>query len=406
MSTKATAIDLTSPDQKYRDMSDDDLETDEELGSPAQHFDGAEYYAQFDDPDMLTQPYQASDDEEEKKESPAKKKLKRSGKGAARIGKSKYWLLTYPKLTAEQAQSKTVIGEKLEEMFGDDIQYSCVCRESHEDGTPHVHIFLQFKSIKQFRPTGKLDKIIPPDGKHGDYKCLKFGTTDAMLKYVKKSGDWIEMGIYTSKTTDPYTQAIEASTFDMAMNIMKVAKPRDFVVYHSQITQTLTKLHKKAQPEWSPPQNLLPFQVPDTLSQWVSTELPKQERAVCLVLIGDSRTGKTTWARTLQKDHIYIRGAFNLKRLLSTTATLLILDDCNDISTKKFDFRKTILTQMGDTTLTDKYLPKIDINVKWPAIVLANTAAEVAWATDPEHKEYSYWQINATVVDIGNQKLY
>lgn len=381
------------------DLTDDR----DEAKYPAPAHDPAELECDEDLSDALTQPYQASDDEEDAKQAAPKK-----AKTNPRLGNSRHWLLTYPALTYEQA-NKHAVADNIDKHFSDQFSYCVISREKHEDGTPHIHVFITFRKLKQFRPRGILDKIIP-GGKHGNYKACKYGTTNAMRNYVMKHKNYLENGIYISGDSDPYHQAINADSFKQANDILKEAKPRDFVVYHSQITQTLSTLHRPPPSAWVPPTNLSIWNVPDELSQWVDLELPKKDRARCLVLIGPSRTGKTTWARTLLQPHIYMRGEYNLKKLASTTdARLLIFDDCSALSKKSFQYRKQLLTQMGECSLTDKYKGKLDVNITCPAIVLCNTRAEVPWCTDPNFScvfdDYAYWQLNAYVVEIEN-KLY
>lgn len=375
MSTKESAIDLTQSDEKK--YPEEDLETDEEL---------------FED-EAPTEPYVASP------VSPPKKKLKNN----ARVGNGKHWLLTYPALTYEQA-SKTKVAERIDELWGCAVQYSCVAREKHEDGTPHIHVFLTFDKKKQFRARGELDTLIP-GGKHGDYKCMRFGSTDKMMKYVKKDKNWTEKGVYISDSCNSWTQAINADSNEAALEILKVGQPREFVVYNSAITQTFSKLHPKPLKPWQAPVDLSPWSLPAEVQGWLAQEYTKKDRPKCLVLVGDSRTGKTTWARSVTPDHLYMRGELNMVKL-STPAKLLILDDCKPLSMKSFPYRKQLLTAMGEATVTDKYRKKMDIIINYPCIVLANTAKEVPWCTDSEHEEYNYWKVNSVYIDIENNKLF
>lgn len=357
-------------------------------------------YSQEGEADLEAEP-----EPEEKKGPPAKKAKAEKSK---RIAKRKHWLLTYPHLTEEQCDLDAIMANVKKLGF---VSYACVSREEHKDGTPHVHIFVSFTKARQFTfsAKGELSFLIP-GGKHGNFKGHDYGSTDDMLAYVQKDKDFIEDGVYISDSACAWTQAIKAKSKAESMNILKTAAPRDYVLWHDKIDKTMSNLHAPPAAAYQPPAHHHPFDnVPQVLQDWVTNELPKTDRARCLVLIGGTRTGKSSWARSLRGRHVFMRTHFSVDALRVEPGQppfeLLIFDDNPEISEKKFKYRKGLLTQMGAAFLADKYRAKRNVDVTQPAIVLVNKAEYVPWCTDPSHDEYDYWQRNSTVVDIGNEKL-
>lgn len=128
--------------------------------------------------------------------------------------------------------------------------------------------------------------------------------------------------------------------------------------------------------------------LPTEITNWLQVESIKTERARCLVVVGPTRCGKTSWARSLGR-YIFWRTqvAFNV---WDPTAKFIIVDD---IPWKYIPYKKAILTQMGQHIVTDKYMKKLQINVDKPAIVLLNEF----FGFEEEEK---YWERNTTVVRI------
>lgn len=130
--------------------------------------------------------------------------------------------------------------------------------------------------------------------------------------------------------------------------------------------------------------------LPGALRQWVEVEFVKTDRPKCLVLVGPSRLGKTNWARSLGH-HMYWRGSSNVTKW-DQDAKYLIFDD---IEWKFIPQKKSLLTCMGDATVTDKYRGKKDIKVDKIAIVLCNE-----FDVDLI-EESSYWKKNLCVVHVS-----
>lgn len=135
------------------------------------------------------------------------------------------------------------------------------------------------------------------------------------------------------------------------------------------------------------------WKLPTGISNWLQHEFTKSERAKTLILVGPTRLGKTNWARSLGS-HMFWRGNVNYGGW-DQHARYLVIDD---IPWKYIPQKKSILTQMGDITLTDKYVKKLDVFNNKPAIVLTNVMPNF-------EDESGYWMDNTVIVQV-TEKLY
>lgn len=365
-----------------------------------------------DDDLEATQPYQASDDEasepsssssssaESKHDDRPAKKPRKDGSSAQlgqvtrvrenkRVGKSKEWFLTYPQCNTDP---QLVIHRAKE--YWSDLLYVLVGQELHQDGNLHLHVFLQFSKQRQFHGVGILDEL---GGRHGNYQIAR--NRNHVVEYCKKAGLWFEEGEFSSG--DVYADALSKPSFDLSLAHLRTHKPRDYVLYNQQITSTLRK-EKPAPPlTYSAPNNSRPWCTPPLLEEWLRSEAVLSSRARCLILVGPSRLGKTSWALAHSKTPMWFRGHFSLKEW-NPSAGMIIFDDCSDICEKKsMTMRKCLLTQNGYCVMTDKYCQKERINVNMPAILLCNERPEFL----DDEKESKYWDLNSVYCEIED-KLY
>lgn len=187
-----------------------------------------------------------------------------------------------------------------------------------------------------------------------------------------------------------WTRALDAEAgYEEALEIIKAGDPRAFLLYGQQIKLNLQEEKKPAR-VFEPQYTKCPWLESADMKRWREEELPKKERAKCLVLVGPTRLGKTQWARHLfPTEHIYYRGMTNFRKW-NDAAKLLVLDD---IPWEFIPQKKSLLTQMGECEVTDKYTPKKTLWVSMPAVVLLNEVPNFA----PEDR---YWAENAMVVVI------
>lgn len=97
---------------------------------------------------------------------------------------AKGWFLTYPKCPLDKEAVLLLL-----QTMGMPIKEWVVARELHEDGTPHVHAFVQYTSRITFSPD-RWD-LFGPDGTryHGNYQAAR--SWSSVQKYCQKGGDFI-----------------------------------------------------------------------------------------------------------------------------------------------------------------------------------------------------------------------
>jgi len=98
---------------------------------------------------------------------------------------SKSWFLTYPKLDLSKEMALQLLILKLS---GKTVQGAVVCRELHEDGSPHIHAYILLEKQICCRDVHFWDIA----GHHGNYQ--KARNIKAVAKYIRKDGDFVEYG--------------------------------------------------------------------------------------------------------------------------------------------------------------------------------------------------------------------
>jgi len=98
---------------------------------------------------------------------------------------SRSFFLTYPKLDLSKEEALHLLQLKL---AGKPITGAVVCRELHEDGSPHIHAYILLETRFNCRNKNFWDL----NGHHGNYQMAK--SIEAVSKYIKKDGDFIEYG--------------------------------------------------------------------------------------------------------------------------------------------------------------------------------------------------------------------
>ena len=100
-----------------------------------------------------------------------------------------------------------------------------------------------------------------------------------------------------------YANAILSDQRQDFLNSIRDGDPRTYVIYHEKIIAYANKCFPAPEEEFIPPFNNFTH-LPQALTDWVEQELPKRDRPKTLVIWGPSRTGKTSWARSLVRSSL------------------------------------------------------------------------------------------------------
>lgn len=225
--------------------------------------------------------------------------------------------LTYPKckMTPEQAL------EQLEKIVK--LEVYLIAQEQHMDGTFHLHAYLRLDHKMNIKDERKFDLLLDGERYHPNIQGAR--SPKAVIKYVCKDGKYvtnmsqstIDEAIRNNvKVGDLYKEAMEKAkdNIDEAMKVLEHPKTyRDLAVHGEAIERNLRARKKqKTDPKFSLDLFKVNF-------EWDKTKT--------LVLWGPTNTGKTSLAKALLPNALFVRHIDALKEYKSGHYTGLIFDD-------------------------------------------------------------------------------
>nr|QEY87972.1 replication initiator protein [Tomato leaf curl Palampur virus] len=258
---------------------------------------------------------------------------------------AKNYFLTYPKcsLTKEDALSQI---QNLETPTSK--KFIKICRELHEDGSPHIHVLIQFEGKFQCKNNRFFDLVAPSRSAHFHPNIQGAKSASDVKTYIDKDGDVLGWGVFQidgrsarggqQTANDAYAQAINTGNKEDALKVLKELAPKDYVLQFHNLMTNLDRIFPSKVEVYRSPFNVSSFCfVLPELVDWVSSNLRCSAaaafplalpfRPIGLVLEGDSRTGKTMWARSLGP-HNYLCGHLDLNpRVYSNDALYNVIDD-------------------------------------------------------------------------------
>lgn len=165
------------------------------------------------------------------------------------------------------------------------------------------------------------------------------------------------------------------------LNYMKTTYPSYYTNHYIPLKSIAYDNYSRTYEEYTP--EFTTFNnVPFAAMSWVQNYLIDKiaRRAPSLLLIGETGTGKTEWARALSfiyglGDHMYFNGGFNLDEW-NENADYIIIDDFDkdpDVKLEKyFPSWKQFFGCQREFTLTDKYRRKTKVHWGKPMIWISN----------------------------------
>nr|AMW86999.1 replication associated protein [Sida golden yellow vein virus] len=262
-----------------------------------------------------------------------------------------------------------------------------ICREFHQNGKPHLHVLIQFEGKFNCTNYRLFDLVSPTRSTHFHPNIQGARSSSDVKSYVAKDGDTIEWGVFQidgrsarggqQTANDAAAEALNSGTKEEAMKIIKEKLPEKFLFQYHNLSSNLDRIFSKAPEPWTPPFPLSSFTaVPDEMQQWADEYFgrgaaARPERPVSIIVEGDSRTGKTMWARSLGP-HNYLSGHLDFNaRVFSNEVEYNVIDDVAP-QYLKLKHWKELLGAQKDWQSNCKYGKPVQIKGGIPSIVLCN----------------------------------
>nr|AWK29922.1 AC1 [Tomato leaf curl Gujarat virus] len=326
---------------------------------------------------------------------------------------AKNYFLTYPKcsLTKEKALSQL-----LNLQTPTFIKFIRICRELHQDGSLHLHVLIQFEGKFQFKNNRLFDLASPTRSTqfHPNFQGAK--SSSDVKSYMEKDGDYLDHGVFQidgrsarggcQSANDAYAEAINTGFKAKALNILRERSSKDYILQFHNLNSNLDRI-------FAPPVEVYvsPFlsssfdQVPEELEEWavenVGSPAARPMRPISIVIEGDSRTGKTMWARSLGP-HNYLCGHLDLSpKVYINDAWYNVIDDVDPHYLKHF---KEFMGAQRDWQSNTKYGKPVQIKGGIPTIFLCNPGPNSSYKEfldEDKNSALRAWAIkNATFITL------
>jgi len=212
------------------------------------------------------------------------------------------FIVTFPQCDTK----KEVAAERLEQKWKEELKGYIVCEEQHKDGTPHLHVFLQFSKRKNFKSPDWADFI---GGKHGDYKVAR--SVSGSVKYVTKEGNYVAKGVdveaYKQKGAklsdkiagmlDNGKSLVEIKEEERGFFMLNKRKIEEYAAFIDCENQKKTKL------AWVPPSLDGLTDSNKQIAEWICKNIRQSRifKAPQLFITGKPNLGKTSLIEWLKK---------------------------------------------------------------------------------------------------------
>ncbi|AGD98585.1 replication-associated protein [Sida yellow net virus] len=256
--------------------------------------------------------------------------------------KAKNYFITYPRCSLTKEET---LSQFLDIQTPVNKKFIKICRELHENGEPHLHVLLQFEGKFQCTNNRLFDLVSPTRSAHFHPNIQGAKSSSDVKSYIDKDGDTIEWGQFQvdgrsarggqQTANDAAAEALNAPDKQTALQIIREKLPEKFLFQFHNLNSNLNRIFTKAPEPWVPPFPLSSFtNVPDEMQEWADEYFGRGSaarplRPMSLIVEGDSRTGKTMWARALGP-HNYLSGHLDFNsRVYSNEVEYNVIDDVN-----------------------------------------------------------------------------
>nr|QSS76734.1 C1 protein [Tomato curly stunt virus]QSS76740.1 C1 protein [Tomato curly stunt virus]QSS76758.1 C1 protein [Tomato curly stunt virus]QSS76824.1 C1 protein [Tomato curly stunt virus] len=331
---------------------------------------------------------------------------------------SKNYFVTYPKCSLTKEES---LSQLLNLETPTNKKYIKICRELHENGEPHLHVLIQFERKFNCKNHRFFDLVSPNRSAHFHPNIQGAKSSSDVKSYIDKDGDTLEWGEFQvdgrsarggcQNANDACADALNADSAEAAMAIIREKLPKDFIFQYHNLKTNLDRIFQAPPEPYISPFSSSSFdQVPEELEEWVSDNVcgtaARPWRPNSIVIEGDSRTGKTMWARSLGP-HNYLCGHLDLSpKVYSNDAWYNVIDDVDPHYLKHF---KEFMGAQRDWQSNTKYGKPIQIKGGIPTIFLCNpgpTSSYKEFLEEEKNAPLKAWALkNATFITL-NEPLF
>ncbi|AAZ77640.1 replication-associated protein [Tomato leaf curl Uganda virus - [Iganga]] len=321
--------------------------------------------------------------------------------------------LTYPKCSLPKEYLLSFIQNLT---LASNPKYIKICKELHQNGEPHLHALIQFEGKITVTNNRLFDCSHPSCSTSFHPNIQGAKSSSDVNSYLDKDGDTIEWGEFQidgrsarggqQSANDAYAKALNSGSKSEALRVLRELAPKDFVLQFHNLNSNLDRIFQEPPAPYVSPFLSSSFnQVPEELECWVSenvmTSAARPWRPISIVIEGDSRTGKTMWARSLGP-HNYLCGHLDLSpKVYSNDAWYNVIDDVDPHYLKHF---KEFMGAQRDWQSNTKYGKPIQIKGGIPTIFLCNpgpTSSYREYLDEEKNAPLKAWAIkNATFVTL------
>lgn len=290
-----------------------------------------------------------------------------------RVNTSKLFL-TYPQCTLPKEE----LWAHLNEYFAKyDIVNVIVGAEKHEDGTPHLHAFVDLGKKWDCKNCRLLDVA----GFHCNIQSAR--NPAQSMKYVMKDGD-------TIFNIDPSLNYGSCKSIgELEEYVVSKYKERFWLVNSDRIIGTwLSK--RKVRSDYVSPYADDSWVHCAAIKNWFDHDR-LSSRPKCLVVIGDSRLGKTKYVRSFSTRHIYFKCGWRLDDW-DDDAEYAVFDDWSSDDIQKY-LGKRLIGVDDEVVVTDKYRGKRRIRPRPAVLVTNNDISSESWFD-------GWWRANTVLVRV------
>lgn len=290
-----------------------------------------------------------------------------------------------------------------------------ISRELHENGEPHLHVLIQFEGKIQLYNPRHFDLRNPSSSGtfHPNIQGAK--SSSDVKSYIEKDGDYIDWGEFQvdarsarggqQTANDAAAEALNTGNAEAAMAIIREKLPKEFIFQYHNLKPNLQSIFKPTDVEYVSPYPLSSFNnVPEELQSWADgyfgvVSAARPFRYSSIIVEGDSRTGKTMWARSLGK-HNYITGHLDFStRVYSDDVEYNVIDDVDPTYLKMKHWKHLIGAQREWQTNLKYGKPRV-IKGGIPSIILCNPGEGSSYQDfldKPENEALKSWTIHNSI---------